>query len=154
MNLGDRLIAEYKPKIIPKSKNIMELQKWLECNVAVERMSVTDFTPAFINHLYYNVVHSHRNEELQLSEEDFDFIAYRLCPVESNAEYAKALKATHEKYIYVVFETKTDFILSNSSKLFLELMIQCGVSQYDYDNNTLRLLEYVSCLNRYEKKEY
>lgn len=92
--------------------------------------------------------------DLQLSVGDFLFVAYKALHTEKNRDYNSILQNTNEKFVHVVFEKKTGYILTNNSKLHLELSIFKGVTQYDYDNNTDRLLEYVTCIDMLKKHEY
>ena len=60
--------------------------------------------------------------------------------------------------IYVYIDEYTGCIESNSVRLFTELALYKGISQYDYDNNTDKLIEYLhNCkeweeLNSYRRK--
>ena len=77
-----------------------------------------------------------------------------MLPTEKNRAYNAALKSTGEKYIYVIFERNTGYISTNSAQLQLELSVEQGVSQYDYDNDTDMFLYYITCLDRLKKEEY
>jgi len=60
--------------------------------------------------------------------------------------------------IYVYIDEYTGCIESNSVRLFTELELYKRISQYDYDNNTDKLIEYLhNCkeweeLNSHERK--
>lgn len=56
--------------------------------------------------------------------------------------------------IYVVFEKGTGYIRSNNNKLLLELFLERGVSQYDFDNDTNWLRSYLFYLESYSNGEY
>jgi len=154
MKQSENLLAHYKPTITPQYKSVEDMQKWLESHLDVEEISLTEFSDAFIEHLNYNSTNAITNSDLQLTAEDFLFVAYRIMHTEKNKEYNADLQKTNDNYIHVIFEKKTECFFTNNSKLFLELSIEQGISQYDYENDTIRLLHYVSCIDRLAKFEY
>ncbi|MDR1615639.1 MAG: hypothetical protein LBR98_01265 [Syntrophomonadaceae bacterium] len=157
MNQIESLLAQYKPKISPGLKSAEVLQQSLKRCLDIERIPLTVFSESFIQHLYYNALHAITNKDAQLTSDEFSFIAYKLLRSEKNKEYIANINehgGTGEKFIYVIFEEKTGYVLVNNGKLHLEITIEFGVSQYDYDNNTERLLHYIGCVERLAKKEY
>ena len=78
-------------------------------------------------------------------------------------EYSTSSKIYYEEMnddmkIYVYIDEYTGCIESNSVRLFTELELYKRISQYDYDNNTDKLIEYLhNCkeweeLNSHERK--
>ena len=147
------ILEHYKPMISPKEKNFEELHHWLEVKVDIEEIPLSAFTTAFIKHLDFNAENAITNAA-QLKAADFIFTAYKLLPTKKNETYNAKLNGKKEKFIYVILEEKTGYILTNNAKLHLELTIEKGISQNDYDHDTARLMEYISCIEHLEKKEY
>ncbi|MEG6522252.1 hypothetical protein [Desulfotomaculum sp. 1211_IL3151] len=94
--------------------------------------------------------------ESKLTTDDLNFVAYKIVNnPKSNSYYQYDYAHFIENdLIFVVLETKTGFIHSNSGKLMLELRIEQGVSQYDYDNQTLLFIDYLASLDLYSNDEY
>lgn len=154
MEQFENLIALYKPQIIPQQKNILELHGWLSSHFNIEEFPLTEFSNSFIKQLYFSVANAITNEKLRLKAEQFQFVSYRLLPTDKNCVYNAVLHKIGEKYIYVIFEKNTGYISTNNAQLHLELSVEQGVSQYDYDNNTDIFLYYITCIDRLQKKEY
>ena len=150
----EKLIALYKPQVITQHKDISDLCSWLIGHLDIEEFPFTEFSNSFINQLNFSAVNAITNQKLKLTAEQFQFVSYRLLPTEKNRAYNAALKSTGEKYIYVIFERNTGYISTNSAQLQLELSVEQGVSQYDYDNDTDMFLYYITCLDRLKKEEY
>lgn len=150
----DALISLYKPQISPKQKTISELCAWLNSRLDIDELPLSKFSNSFIKQISQSAIKAITNAELNLTAEQLQFVSYRLLPSEKNSVYNEALCGTSERYIYVIFEENTGYILTNNSQLHLELSVEQGISQYDYDNTTSRFLYYISCIDRLAKKEY
>lgn len=50
-----------------------------------------------------------------------------------------------------IYRGNLRYIESNSSGLFTELELYKGISQYDYDNNTDKLIEYLTHCKDWEE---
>ena len=140
-------IRNYKSQIIPGYKSFEETLKWLSEKVDIIEIPLSSFTNFFLESQKFNAVNAITNNNLHLSSEDFEFIAYKLLSTSKNEAYNK-------KLVYILFELRTGYVISNSAKLQLEIVIQQGIGQYDYENNTEYLLYYISCLDRLKNKEY
>lgn len=97
-------------------------------------------------------------KESKLTTDDLNFVAYKILKnPKSNSyyqyDYAHFI-VQGDDFIFVVFETTTGVIQSNSSKLMLELHIEQGVSQYDYDNETSLFINYLASLDQYANGDY
>ena len=128
-------IRNYKSQIIPGFKSFEETLKWLSEKVDIIEIPLSSFTNFFLESQKFNAINAITNNNLHLSSEDFGFIA-------------------DGKFVYILFELRTRYVISNSAKLQLEIVIQQGIGQYDYENNTEYLLYYISCIDRLKNKEY
>ncbi len=150
----EALFAKYKPMIIPQKVDSAILQNWLRKYIAVEPIPMSEFTNAYRKSVQFNLHNMMKRKGLSIPDSALEYSAYRLLDTEANREYNEMLTATHEKFVHVIFEEKTNYIDSNSAKLFTELDIVRGVSAYDYENNTLDLISYISRIDQYLKHEY
>ena len=55
---------------------------------------------------------------------------------------------TYEEQVYFIIEAKTQYIFSNSNRLFLELELARGVTQEEFDQEAL---EFRSLLSRFSR---
>lgn len=150
----DALISLYKPQIKPKQKSISELYAWLNNHLDIDEFPLTEFSNSFVKQLKLSAAKAITNAELNLAVEQLQFVAYRLLLSEKNSAYNEVLCESKAKFIYVIFEKRTGYISTNNSQLLLELSVEQGISQYDYDNTTSRFLYYITCVDRLAKKEY
>ena len=97
-------------------------------------------------------------KESNLTTDDLNFVTYKILKnPKSNSYYQynyAHLSVQGDDFIFVIFETRTGVIHCNSSKLMLELHIEQGISQFDYDNETILLIDYLSSLDQYSNGEY
>jgi len=144
-------------KITPGEKSVENLIDFLKGKVDIVETEITKLTKSIFKHIIQNVVHGNQNKENSTSNE-LDFIVYEVVKNNrSNSYYQSYIpKVDHSENvtIYVVFEKKTRGIYTNSNILFLELSIERGVSQYDYDNDTDLFKGYLFYLDSYSKGEY
>ncbi|MDR3586982.1 MAG: hypothetical protein P4L59_16970 [Desulfosporosinus sp.] len=157
---NNKLWEKYKHKIVPGEKSTEELINFLKDKVDVVEIDTTEFSRFFMERHIINIVHCVRNQELKLTANDLNIIAFNIIKDNrSNSYYqCRPVQRIANKHkndmIYVVFEKRTGYIHSNSNKLLLELFIERGISQYDYDNDTNLLHSYLFYLDSYSKGEY
>lgn len=154
---SDYLINKYKFKITPGEKTVEELILFLKGKVDITETVITELTQSILEHVKYNVIHGIRNQD-NLSADDLNFNVFKLLKNEKSNSYYQYYVPNIANYndntIYIVFEKKTRSIYTNNNKLLLELFIERGISQYDYDNNTNLLSAYLFHLDTYSKGEY
>ena len=121
-----------------------------DCILLIAAILSDDQMKVFI----FNVIHSMDGENAL--PKDIKLRAYSI-------EYSTSSKIYYEEMnddmkIYVYIDEYTGCIESNSVRLFTELELYKRISQYDYDNNTDKLIEYLhNCkeweeLNSHERK--
>lgn len=158
MNSRDPLITKYKHKIIPGEKNADELIEHLKKKVYIVEIPPTELVNPILESITYNFVHCIRNKQLKLTAGELNLVAYKLIRNDKSTSYYQNdyvhVGEQEDDIIFVVFETRTGSIYSNSDKLQLELFVEQGVSEYDYDNETLMLVSYLSYLDRYSNEKY
>ncbi|AAM25834.1 hypothetical protein M2349_002435 [Caldanaerobacter subterraneus subsp. tengcongensis MB4] len=159
MNNREDLLKKYKHKITPGEKSIEELIDFLKQKVDIKEISTTDLPESIMKHIILNAVHCLRNQRLNLTAREFNFIAYKLFKNDKSnlyyqSNYAHISNNEKEDIIYVVFETKTGCIHSNCNRLLLELFIEQGISEFDYKNETPMFYAYLGYLDAYNNGEY
>lgn len=158
MNNRDFLLKKYKHKIIPGEKSVEELIDYLKGKVDIVEIATSELIPSIFQYIKFNVVNCMRNHDLNLTASDLNLLAYKLIKNNNNTSYYQEFKHISNDYeydiIYVVFEKRTGYINSNCNKLLLELFIEQGISQYDYDHDTILLTGYISYLHKYSYGEY
>ena len=100
-----------------------------------------------IKRFKFNIVHSLDGENI--SPENIKFYAYRVEDSTASKEYYQEMD--DEEKIYVYIDETSGYIESNCSGLFTELALYKGISQYDYDNNTDKLIEYLTHCKDWEE---
>ncbi|MDL2235961.1 hypothetical protein LJC07_07460 [Christensenellaceae bacterium OttesenSCG-928-L17] len=146
------LLKKYKPAIKPNKKTVAELIRWLGVHYDIIALPLSEFSNAFHSELNNNVKNSIANYPLQLTNEEFDFVAYKLPETEKNIQ--RGIKRDWHERVYVIFEKKTGYLSCNNARVFLELRIEQGVGQADYDNNSIFLKDYINCMEHMRKEEY
>lgn len=159
MNNIEFLLRTYKDKITPGQKSLEELVTYLKNKVDVEAVETEAISNLHMRFTGHNVVHCLLNEQLKLSADDLDFVVYKLVRNEKSDDYYSKFwvnisASLRNELIYIIFETKTGYVYSNCNTLYLELYLKRGVSQFDYDNETLLLISYLSAVESYYKGEY
>lgn len=81
--------------------------------------------------------------------ENIKFYAYRVEDSTASKRYYQEMDDDEKIYVYI--EEISRYIESNSSGLFTELELYKGISQYDYDNNTDKLIEYLTHCKDWEE---
>ena len=152
MKQREEVISNENSQVSPGFKSFEETLKWLSEKVDIIEIPLSSFTNFFLESQKFNAINAITNNNLHLSSEDFEFIAYKLLSTSKNEAYNEKLE--DEKFVYILFELRTRYVISNSAKLQLEIVIQQGIGQYDYENNTEYLLYYISCIDRLKNKEY
>lgn len=164
-NGSDDLMKKYKHKITPGEKSVEELIDFLKGKVDIVETATTELDQSFYE--YYIIGNVVRGTNENLIANELNFIIYKVlknnrsnpyyqCYVPNirNPENPENLKNPEDAPIYVVFEKRTRRIYTNSNRLRLELYIERGVSQYDYDNDTDLLHSYLFYLHSYSTGEY
>ena len=84
-----------------------------------------------------------------ISPENIKFHAYSVEDSTASKEYYQEMDDEEKIYIYI--DETSGYIESNCSGLFTELALYKGISQYDYDNNTDKLIEYFTHCKDWEE---
>ena len=92
--------------------------------------------------------------ESYIKSDKYSFLCYKFPKTAENDEFYKNYNKYNEDYIYVVFEEKSKQTFSNCMKLHLELDIEKGISQADFDNKSSRFYSYLSSLEFLKQKMY
>ena len=140
------LIKKYKNPSIIGEKSIEEVIAYLKQKFVIKDITqkISDIE---IKRFKFNIVHSLDGENI--SPENIKFYAYRVEDSTASKEYYQEMD--DEEKIYVYIDETSGYIESNCSGLFTELALYKGISQYDYDNNTDELIEYLTHCKDWEE---
>ena len=140
------LIKKYKNPSIIGEKSIEEVIAYLKQKFVIKDITqkISDIE---IKRFKFNIVHSLDGENI--SPENIKFYAYRVEDSTASKEYYQEMD--DEEKIYVYIDETSGYIESNCSGLFTELARYKGISQYDYDNNTDKLIEYLTHCKDWEE---
>ena len=140
------LIKKYKNPSIIGEKSIEEVIAYLKQKFVIKDITqkISDIE---IKRFKFNIVHSLDGENI--SPENIKFYAYRVEDSTASKEYYQ--EKDDEEKIYVYIDETSGYIESNCSGLFTELALYKGISQYDYDNNTDKLIEYLTHCKDWEE---
>lgn len=140
------LIKKYKNPSIIGEKSIEEVIDYLKQKFIIKDITqnISDIEMKICR---FNIMHSLDGENI--SSEDIKFHAYRVEDSTVSKEYYQEMD--DEEKIYVYIDKASGYIESNCSGLFTELALYKGISQYDYDNNTDKLIEYLTHCKDWEE---
>ena len=140
------LIKKYKNPSIIGEKSIEEVIAYLKQKFVIKDITqkISDIE---IKRFKFNIVHSLDGENI--SPENIKFYAYRVEDSTASKEYYQEMD--DEEKIYVYIDETSGYIESYCSGLFTELALYKGISQYDYDNNTDKLIEYLTHCKDWEE---
>lgn len=132
--------------------------------VLFRRFDIRKLKAAELPHRYLeferkNVVNSVVNEKLQLQEDALDIEVFKIMRSAVSEEYFSFEKSHYTNYedefresiLLVCVEKKTGYFSTNSSKLFLEFILDIGVSDEDRRNRTFWYQQYLSAREHYKR---
>lgn len=105
------------------------------------------FSEPWQSMLEYNVAHSLLNEKLHLHPRDMCFTYLEFPRCSQNVPLYASARAKEE--VYLVVETKSLYLYSNSNRLYLEARLLAGVNYSDLIEKNLLFRDYLLCLSRY-----
>nr|WP_294698766.1 hypothetical protein [uncultured Anaerostipes sp.] len=141
-----RLIKKYKNPSIIGEKSIEEVIDYLKQKFVIKDITqnISDIEMKICR---FNIMHSLDGENIL--PENIKFYAYRVEDSTASKRYYQEMDDDEKIYVYI--EEISRYIESNSSGLFTELELYKGISQYDYDNNTDKLIEYLTHCKDWEE---
>lgn len=156
MNNSLNLISQYKKKInnIGQKKIIDIYNEWInkdfvEDATLEEREQIKQIA-------YIELLDSDRFRKSNEKKENLLFRCFIIDDKGDGKSYyqLQRMKGYEDNRIYAIMEEKTGYIGGNCNKLVLDLIIERGVKNSDYDNNTTGLLEYLSRIEALENGWY
>jgi hypothetical protein len=152
MNNYEAYLKEtYKDRINPCKKDINDIISYL--NKTFKLKEIKEYSSRYtrtLNRFKTNCIHSIKNETNQYTIEELDILVYEIESDESSKIYYRDSDYTKENPIYVMLETKTGYIDSNSSLLLKKLFIYEGISKFDIENNTHNLFFFLRMIDEFE----
>lgn len=147
------LMSKYKDRIYERNKNVDDIISFLKDNFSVNE--IADNLSKYEKHIKnfkLNCINSIKNTTHQYTGEDLHVIIYEINIDENSEIYYRHCNLPKEKKIYVMIETKTGYIDSNCSLLHKKLLIYEGISKFDIDNTSPKLLFYLRMIDEFESE--
>lgn len=153
MTNKERLLQTYKSTVKPGLHSFPAFIQPFFSKYDFHPVDFESWDTRFQQSLRQNAVSCIRNMK-SITEEEMNFIAYQLVKNQKSETYYQRRFSTGIDYIFFAYEQKTGYLYSNSTKLFLELNCARGVSEYDYEHDTVQLIEYLSCIDQLKNNDY
>ena len=154
MNNRQHLIEHYKKKVVNVgAKNILTLyNEWLKKDYVVS--AAPEEYEEIKRIACIEILDSDKAKII--NTEKLNFMCFFIRNKGRGKEYHKILHSKGYEYneIYAIFEGETNYIGSNCGRLFLDLVIERGIEEKDYQQNSIKLIEYLSRIEALEKGWY
>lgn len=140
------LIKKYKDPSIIGERSVEEVINYLKQKFIIKDIKQNisdDQKKVFI----FNIIHSIHGENIL--PKDIKIHEYSIERSTSSKIYYEEMNDDMKIYVYI--DEYTGCIESNSVRLFIELALYKRISQYDYDNNTDKLIEYLDNCKEWEE---
>ena len=135
----NELLKRYKHLIKIGSKPVPELIDYLKNKLTVQEISSKEFPNYYCDAIKSNAYYCLLNDELQIQPDEMVFRFFKVIMDKRAKQYlAEEPHNILWGMCYIVFEERTGYIDSSSNKLFLDIMLERGVPQEDYDNEGLQ----------------
>lgn len=142
-----KLIKKYKKKLTPGMKTTLELIQILNNNYNTQEILSESINPVFWKYSVFSNLESSQNKK-----ETYCFKIFKIIrDNKSEKMYRFWEKIDDSDFIFVIFETNTGFITGNCHLLLQFLIIERGIGNYDYKNNTSVMINYLMNLHHYKK---
>lgn len=126
----------------------------LRNKLSVEEVSENEISSYYLASEKENIVNSYKNDELGLSKNKLKVVIVKIIKNEASSKYflnENGFSDCENGMLYVLLELQTGYFISNSNRLFAELVYEVGISKEDRDNNTIAYQEYLSKKNFLDK---
>lgn len=158
MNNYKRLIDQYKDKVLNIGQlSITELfNTWIKKDFIKEIDIDTFYDTDIKRAATIEIIDSDKYRKSGLSKENMKFLSFIVKNEGNGREYHNILRTKGYEYneIYAIMEINLEYIFSNCSKLFLDLVIERGIDKKDYDEENIKLIEYLSRIEALENGWY
>lgn len=159
MTNREYLLKVIKPQISVGEKDADEMIRWLKQRFDIRFLSEND-AGAFILRMNKKDALAIAKDRKRLGESDDESaLEFHIVEIERNEKSEMYYRERGDDFfpttkIVVYLERKTGFLsVDTSSRLFAELIIEKGITQYDFDQNTPQLMQYLSCLKEKREKD-
>ncbi len=157
MNNYERLINQYKGKVLKVGElSIHELfENWVNKDF-VKAININDYNYEVKRAATIEILSSDKFSLCGFAEDNLEFLMFIVKNEGSGKQYYELSMSRRNEFedVYAVLEIKSGHISSNCSKLFLDLIIDKGIDKKSYDEENIKLIEYLSRIESLEKKWY
>lgn len=154
------LIDKYKHLVKPGKKTIDELTEFLIKKASAIQIDFSSLLDITRKGLIMGITPHIEERNLNLKVDDLNFLVFILPHNGQDSTYYQypyrptSIDGYGDDLICIILERNTDYISCNCSRLFLDVVLERGISEYDYDNDTIELLIYLSRIEELENKWY
>lgn len=136
----DEQLKSFKHLVKIGPKTVSELSILLKNKLTVQEIGAENFSDYYREALKRNAFYCINNEKLQIRSDEMVFRFFEVIMDERARRYFAVEPNTllMQDMCYIIFEEKTGYMCSSSNKLFRDMMLERGVSQEDYDNESLQ----------------
>ena len=157
------LINKYKDRINVGRRTVDDIVGFLKEKGTVEKITQSEITPSVLGNMIFNIkcsakykaAHPDEDEpdpldhvkhpEKYIYSDKFNFDIYALLQHDKEIyEIDETDVGRDDDLIYIIFETTTETVYCNCSKLYLEIIVYRGISEQDYIDKTDELLAYLT----------
>ncbi len=142
--------TEFCPMVISPRKSSDAFLNHLQSKVDCIETDFSANSKIFKKLILENASYCILNTEKYTTEEEFCFKQFKIGYNEDTAVYYQNLNPAFQT-IYVIFETKTGYLTSNSQRLLLELFIEQGIDPKDITTNSILYQSYLTYIERYQE---
>lgn len=149
----------YKSGITPGKKNVEEIECYLKESFGAQDYALSKMESSYLVIEKTNAFHAQdafnaQGDEKKFSIEEMELAAFYIPLNEETAVYYEELARMgidgEEEPLVVLLEKRTGYTTSRSNKLAVRVWIDVGITQEDYDNETLAFYDYCMKLDGHE----
>jgi hypothetical protein len=142
-------------------KTVDEMIVFLEEEVSAIAIDFSQLSEGFQKGFHMGIDLYVESWQLNAKIKDLEFFAYLIPKNQKGSQYYQypyepmIVEGYGDDLICVILvKPLEDYIFCNCNKLFLDLCVERGIGEYDYENDTMKLVEYLSHFEFLENKWY
>ena len=119
----------------------------LKNKFSVKKVSENEISSYYLISEKENIINSYKNDDLNLLENQLEVVIVKILEDNVSSKYflkENGFSNVENGMLYVLVELNTGYFVSNSNRLYAELVCEAGVSKKDRDDNTIAYQEYLS----------
>lgn len=143
------LINTYKHLVKPGRKEVSEILEELSSNLSFDKAKRIPITEYHLSSIISNLIQHLNCFGITVTKDQLNIEIYIVAHDSKSHEYYKEIMELSEELLFIICEKQYEYLDSNSNTLQRKLWMMQGVSLSDYEQNSLKLIEYLTILDRY-----